>query len=696
MKYPFERQSDLKDCGVCSLLMITRYYGGKVSKEYLRILTNTTKEGTSAYSLIEGAKTLGFTAKGIKGEIEKLEEDYLPCIAHVVIHKSYQHFLVIYRINKKKRELLIADPAKKEVTKMNFSEFKKISTNHFILLKPQKKIEYVEKNSFLKNQLFSFMKERKKVFVIMFVVSFLIIVFYILSSFQFKLLFEYVINYQSLENVWLLALIFLGVILLKECSNYYRNYVMNTINHHLDKTLISNVYHHILSLPHLYYKNRTTGEMVARLNDLASIREVIGKSFVTIILDFMLAIFILITLFFLNSDLSIIVVIFTLLMIIVIMIFQRPLERKIRMSKEEGAKLNSFLVETIAGLETIRNQGIEEYIEGNFKWNYSKYSRNSHSYNQLYILEDFITNIIQECGTLIIMLVGTYLTVKLKLNVATFITYITLLGYLMEPIKNIVGFNIALKDAKASFKRIEELYEVEIEEKKSKKINMQSNDMVVKHLTFSYNNKDYILKDINLDIPTGSRILIYGSSGSGKSTLAKVLSKKLKISNQMVYYDRRDLNYYASGNVIREICYISEHETIFTDSIYQNIIMDQEVEEDVFYQVANECLVTDLYKKNNLAYDMLLEEDGCNVSGGERQRIILARAMLRDAKVYIFDEALNKIDIEKERIILQTLFHNYPNKTFIVISHRFHNQDLFTKKYQIEEGMIYEKCLDYS
>ena len=123
MRYPFEKQKDLKDCGVCSLLMIIRYYGGGVSKEYLRELTNTTKLGTTAYDIIQAANKLGFNSTGVKGNISDLDESNSPCIAHVVIKKSYQHFIVIYKVDKKKKKLLIADPNNNSLTKMSFVSF---------------------------------------------------------------------------------------------------------------------------------------------------------------------------------------------------------------------------------------------------------------------------------------------------------------------------------------------------------------------------------------------------------------------------------------------------------------------------------------------------------------------------------------------------------------------------------------------
>lgn len=699
MRYPFEKQIDLKDCGVCCLLMLVRYYGGGVSKEYLRNLTNTTKEGVTAYSLIESAKTLGFSGYGVKGNFKSIEKNYLPCIAHVTIKKSYQHFVVIYKIDFKKKLLLLADPSKKGLTKLSFQEFEKISTNQFIFLKPQKKIMYIKKNTALKNLIFDFIHSYRNKLFFLVLLSIIVTTFNILFSFLFKVLMEYVIAYQNIGNLLLIALIFINIIILKEFSNYYRNFLMNHINHQLDKSLFLNVYHHILSLPYLYYKNRTTGEMIARIEDLSSIRNVISKLLITVLLDVILASITFFTLFFLNIKLTFILIISIIMITVVIIIFRPLLEKRIRKSKEAGAKLNSFLVETIEGVETIKNQNIQTFIENNFLLKYCKYNKNSLYYNKLFILEQFLKDIIDQTGTFFVMIFGSYLVIKNELNISTLITFVTLMSYLLEPIKNIIDLDLSFKEAKISFERIHELFEVEEENTKldHKKSNIElSGKINTKQLMYSYNGKDLFLKNINLEINPGDKVLIYGSSGSGKSTLAKILSKQLEVKNKILFYDDKDINNYSLNQIRKEVCYISQQETLFTDSIYQNIVLDKQIDYNDFLDIAKCCMVDEFASNEILAYDKLLEENGFNLSGGQRQRIILARALLKDAKIYILDESLNEVDIEKERQILENLFNTYKEKTFIIISHRFHNQDLFNKKYRIDNGISYEEQLDYN
>ncbi len=691
MKYPLERQLDLKDCGVCSLSMLVKYYGGGVSKEYLRNLTNTTKNGVTAYDLLAGAKKLGFSGYGVKGDFSLLNPENLPCIAHVIKKKSYQHFLVIYEINKKKKWLLIADPDKKELEKVSFAKFSKLTTNHFLFLKPEKKIQYTAKNAVMKEILLQFLWKNKKFLMIIILFSVGFTFLNIICSFQMNFLLNLVVSFQSFTNLLNFIFLFTVIIFLKEYCNHYRNFLMNQLSHRLDKMLFQNVYHHLLSLPYLYYKNRTTGEVLTRIEDIVKIREMFSKLFTTIFLDILLASFTLGTLFFLQSRLTILLIILIFLLSLIVLCFQKPLERKIRLGKETSSQLTSFLTETISGIETIKNQNIEDYIQQNFLLKYSNYQKNSICYNQLFLKENFLQKLITECGIFFLTGIGIYFVMKKDMSLAFLLTYLQLAGYLLEPIQNMIHSFLELKDTKISFDRISELYEIEEDVSLKSLKKKQIQEIQVSHLNYGYRPRNFLLTDINMKIHLGEKILIYGSSGSGKSTLAKLLSKNLMSENKMIFYDGIDMNFFATAEIKKKICYLSQQETLFTDSIYQNIVLDQNVDDDTFLLIAKLCKVNEIVEDNILAYDMLLEENEFNISGGQRQRILLARALLKNADFYILDESLNEVDIQKEREILEGVFQTYPNKTFLVISHRFHNQDLFSKRYRIENGVSYEE-----
>jgi len=166
-------QDGAKDCGICSLLSIIRYYGGDVPKEKLRLMTNTTCEGVNAYSLLEAGRKLGFDTKGVSGSVFDIDKKYLPCIAHVVIDNSYKHFVVIYNVDKKRRMIVVADPAK-GILKMKEEQFISISTNNFFFFTPNKTLPNIRNENVIKNILVNFIYQNKKIFIYIIVLYFLL------------------------------------------------------------------------------------------------------------------------------------------------------------------------------------------------------------------------------------------------------------------------------------------------------------------------------------------------------------------------------------------------------------------------------------------------------------------------------------------------------------------------------------------
>ena len=274
-----------------------------------------------------------------------------------------------------------------------------------------------------------------------------------------------------------------------------------------------------------------------------------------------------------------------------------------------------------------------------------------------------------------------------KMTLGQVITYNSMIIYFLEPIKSIIGLELLLKKTKISIDRVDELYEVK---KEQNDLNCRTitkrlkGDIIVKDLNYSYNGRKNVLNYINLKIDSGERIIVFGKSGSGKSTIGKLLMKLFDIERNKIFIDNKDINDYSVADIRREFCYIGQNENLFTDTIYNNIVFNREKSYDDFLNICNITNVNEIIKDNIMGYDMLLEENGFNISGGERQRIILARALLKDSNVYILDETLSQVDIEKEREILIKLFEYLKGKTIIYISHRFDNSDLFDKIINME------------
>lgn len=679
-------QDGVKDCGICSLLTIVRYYNGNYSKEYLRTITNTTKDGVTAFALLEAAKNIGFDAVGVTGDALDIAKKNLPCIAHVVIQNKYKHFLVIYKIDKKNKVIMLADPSQ-GLVKMNVSDFEKMSTKVFLFLKPNKKIPYVKNESKVKNIIYNFLSENKMSLFIILILSFLYNIISIMTSFNFQLIMNYALKYGSKYNLYIIFISMLILYILKELLIYIRNLVVNFISLKLDYSLITSVYSHILSLPYSYYRNRPVGEVIMRINDLSELKDSVSQLIVTFLLDIFLIIITLVFLFMINFKLTLIVIFTLILYFLITFIYNKILFKMLRLNKTNSSAVNTFMVESIEGVMSIRGSNTFLQFKDKFSSLYNNFIISSYNFFKKYNTLNFLNNFLISILIVVIITMGSIFVIDGNMDSSSIITYYSVLCFFLEPVKNVANFDVVVKKSRISIERIEELLMVE-EEKillDNQKITGKLKNILFKDVTFSYDFKNNVVNKLNLKIDEGEKIVIYGKSGSGKSTVAKILTRYLDIERGKVFINGYDINDYNLWSIREGITYVSQNEFLLTDTIYNNINMKGTRDAEYIFDVCKMIGVDKIVKFKNGGYNMILEENGSNISGGERERILLARAFVRDSDIYILDESFSEIDSLSEREILGKIFSKYKDKTIIVISHRMDNNDLYDRKICMEE-----------
>lgn len=679
-------QDDLKDCGVCSLLSIIKYYDGSVSKEYLRELTKTNKNGVSALNLLRAARELGFEAYGIKGKLKDIKNDYLPIIAHVTIDKKYNHFVVIYKIDIKKNKVLLMDP-KKGFIFLSFSNFVSISTNYFLVLKKKQVIpKLVEKNSFMSN-FFNIVKDYRIVLWVIIIMSLAYIVINTINSYSFKLLFDEVMLTTS-SDLYKIFIVLLALIIFKCLIHLFRMLLINKLNYIVDQKIVSNAFYHIINLPYLYYKNHTNGDLLTRINDLGNIKELISNFFINVLVDVMLALVIIIVMFNINSSLSLIITITLVLYTIVTIVSNKIILHNVRDNYEKSSIVNNYLVEALASFETIKNLSLQKYICNNFNKKYNDYNQNKEMLLQKNNITNCIKGNILFIGELLVLYFGIKYLKNNNLSVSLLITFITLSNYLVEPVKNALELSLLYLSSKESIHRIKEIYNIPNENMlmdKKMYINNLRGRICINNLTYSYNGVDNVIKNISMDIVDGEKVLIYGNSGCGKSTLMQLLIKYLdnNYSGDIAIdgYDLRKIDFYS---LRKNICYVSQNEFLYTDSILNNITLGRRVNYKDVLNMSKNLYIDEIVKNSNLGYNYLIENNGENISGGEKMRILIARSLIGKYNTYIYDETFSAIDIRMERKILSYIFELYKGKTFIVVSHRKSNIDLFDRVVYLE------------
>lgn len=681
MKYPFVKQEGNKDCAVASLSMIIRYYKGYIAHEQLRDMLNTDKFGTSAYSIVKTSEYIGFKSLGVK--TKKISDLKLPCIAYVTINKQLNHFIVIYKIDLKKQELLIADPAS-SLKKMKIEEFNKISNDIYIVFYQIKKLPYLKEYSTLEF-INSFFKNNKVTLIKILLLSFFINIFITILSFEFKFLIESINFDKRLKYV--LFLIFLFISLIKIITIFLRNLLTIYLNKKINIDITNECYRNIIHFPYIYYCNRTTGEIVSRINDLEIVKNFITKVITLLLSDLPLILISLIIMLSISLKLTLFTILILIINLAIVKIMKNPIKNKIRNIQETRSKNTSFLVETLAGYECVKGLGIEKNMYRKFKTNVYNYEEKILNFSKTFNIQILLKDLTNDIGNLLLILIGIIEIESNLLTISSFITFTYLMSSFFNPIKEMLDTNVEIEESTNALKRVLELnYKIE-NNGKIKKI--KDNNIIIKNLDYSYNEQK-VISNINLEIKSGEKVIIIGPSGSGKSTILKMLKKYLKSNNASIYINDVDINDYNNEAIEKDISYISQSELLFTDSLFENLKLGRDISSEEIIKTAKICLVDEIIKEKEFGFETFIEENGFNLSGGEKQRIVLARTLLNKSKILLVDEGTNQIDILLERRILKNIFAEFPDKTIIVVSHRKDNIDLFDHLIKIEKGAIKE------
>lgn len=684
-KYNCVMQDDSKDCGICSLLTIVKEHKGNVSKEYLRNITGTSFTGVNALSLIEAGKRLGFDSKGITGDVRKINKRFLPCIAHVILDKKIKHFVVIHEIDLKNENIVIADPSR-GIIKMDINKFESISTGNYLIFIPNKRLPYYEEENLIKNEIVHFIYKYNNEFLTLFIFSLLYTIFSVLITYNLKFIIEIAIVNESIKSLHVIILFLSFIYFIKNVLEFFRIKILNFIDHKLDYLLLSKSFYHILSLPHLYFKDRTTGDVFSRIRDTVEIREVISSFIIALLLDSLVSIVSISALFLINKKLSIITLIIMSLYSLIISFYNKYLSYFIEDLKVNNALLNTKIIEYISGNNSIKSLNISEKIKNNFSILYNKFLVNNYDYinkeNNKYFIERMFMSIL----IIIILLIGGEMVINNEISLSSLITFNSILFYFSEPLKNILSFRILYHKAKITINRLNELLNIKTEKIYTNLLDISNikGDIEIKNLSYSFGSRR-LFKNINIVIKEGEKVLIHGKSGCGKSTLGKIIGGIIPIERGKVLINNKDINNYNLWNIRENITYLFQEEYLFNETLMENINIRKTRDKKVIKESTDYMLLDEILKNKKSDYNLMLEENGSNISGGERQRVILARAFTKNSNIYILDESFSQIDIETEREILTNIFIKNRFKTIVVISHRFNNNDLFDRTIDMEK-----------
>lgn len=605
---------------------------------------------------------------------------------------SLLHYVVIHKITKK--EVIIADPGK-GIVKYAPEDFFKIWTGVLTLMVPNPQFAKGDETKGLYKRFFGILKPQKQFILHIFFASIAYTVLGILGAFYFKFLVDDILRYNLKKT---LHIITAGIIILnvfKILLNAFRTHLLLCLSQKIDIPLILGYYQHVVDLPMNFFGTRNVGEIISRFMDASKIREAISGATLTIMIDTLMAMAGGIILYVQNTFLFGIAVLMLLIYGVLVWVFNKPIKEINQKEMENNAKLTSYLVESLNGIETVKAFNGEREVKLETEKRFVKLLRNIRKAGTIYNLQSSFTNAVATIGGVVILWAGAYKVIQGEMSVGQLLVFNSLMVYFVDPVKNLINLQPMMQTAIVASDRLGEILDLELEKSKDEdqKIKPASlkGKIEFKNVDFRYGTRELVLKNINLDIEQGQKIALVGESGSGKTTLAKLLMKFYTSEKGDICINGYNIKDIHTEKLRERIAYISQDIFMFSGTIKENLCLgNKNISFEEMIESAKMSSAHDFINQLPLRYNTMLEENGANLSGGQKQRLAIARALLKKPDILIMDEATSNLDSITEKAIEQTLEALGDEITTIIIAHRLSTIMRCDKIYVMDQGEIIE------
>ena len=676
MRYTFVKQHDATDCAAACLAMVCLHYKKETTITQLRDLMGTDLKGTNLVGLSKCADTLGFVSQAVRVDRENFLTDFtLPCIANVITKEGLTHFVVVFKKvrHKKVDYVIIGDPAK-DLMKITLDEFYETFTGTLLLLKPDSRFVpgKAEKGKTF-SRFLKLLLPHKKLFAYSIAASVILTVLGIVSSLFNKILMDEILPYKLKNPLLLVVIVFAILAVVQTVLGFVRQWMMIYLSQKIDIPLLLGYFEHIYKLPMKFFASRKTGDIITRFSDAFTIKDIFTNIALTLIIDVAMALITGVILFNMNLSLFGIIICLTICSILLVFIFKQPYKKINEEQMQQSSVLNSQIIEGLRAVETIKGNANEDTELECIEKEYIKSLRIGMKESMLSNVQSSISSLISTAGNLILMYFGIRQVIDGKLSLGSLMAFTTMAGYFMDPVGRLVSLQLQIQEANISMKRLTEILDYDTEQSEGEFNELESidGDIEINNVTFRYGNRKPVLNNISFTIPKGKKVALVGESGSGKSTIAKLLLKYYEPENGEIMLDGVDINEYDNESVRRTISYVPQTIELFSKSIYDNIRvskMNSTLEE--VKQAAKEADAHEFIKKLPMQYHTYLQEAGNGLSGGEKQRIALARAFLKNSNFYILDESTSNLDFATENIIFDMIYNKFKKKSMLIIAHR--------------------------
>ena len=709
--FPTYKQADAKDCGPTCLKIVSKHYGQVLDIQTLRNFSETTREGSNLLFLSDAAEKIGFRTLGVKLTAKKLDEAPLPCI----LHWNKEHYVVLYKVSSRKKGVgrlptyYISDPAF-GLIEYNETEFLKFwignnATNETeegiaLLLEPtpnfyQNDLKDDEKKVFgfglLSKYLF-----RYKSFIIQLAIG-------LLAGSMLQLIFPFLtqsvvdvgIQNRNIQFIYIVLVAQLFLFFGKTALEFIRSWILLHLSTRINISLISDFFIKLMNLPISFFDVRMTGDIMQRINDHHRIERILTTSSLDVLFSLVNMFIMGGILAYYNLKIFIVFFIGSFCYFLWIILFLKRRETLDYKRFSEISQEQSKVMELINGMQEIKLHNAEKQKRWGWEYIQARLFRVSMKGLVLEQTQNIGSNFINELKNIIIVFLSAKLVIDGQITLGMMMAISSIVGNLNGPIMQLINFVREAQDAKISLARLAEIHdkEDEIQNDEDKTQTIPENATIeLKNVSFRYTGSDInVLDDLNLTIPANKITAIVGTSGSGKTTLMKLLLKFYEPNSGIISVNKTELSKISQKPWRYHVGSVMQEGYIFNDTIANNIAIGVDlINKEKLIYAADVANIKDFIEEYPLGYNTKIGMEGVGMSTGQKQRLLIARAVYKDPEMLFFDEATSALDANNEKEIMRKLDIFFKNKTVVVIAHRLSTVMNADQIVVLEKGKIVE------
>jgi len=554
-----------------------------------------------------------------------------------------------------------------------------------------------QENKFSISWFIPILKEYKNTLFQILISGLVVQIFVLSNPLLIQVIIDKVISQRSLDTLQVLGFALLVITVIEAVLSSIKSFILSETTNRIDQKLGIKIIDHLFRLPLEYYDKRSIGELSNRVGELEKIRNFLTSQGINTFLDALFSLVYIFVLFLYSGKLTLIALSVIPIQILITYYGSPLFKKQYRKAAIDNANTQSYLVEVLSGIQTVKTQNAE--TSSRWKWQnyYSKFIKSTYQKTITAVSLNQLTQSLQKISQLIVLWYGAIMVLNGEFTLGQLIAFRIISGYVTQPILRLSTIWQQYQEIKISFERLGDIVNTpkENESKDLGKIQLPSVDgnILFDNVSFKFiGDSKTTLNKINCKIDKNSFVGIVGKSGSGKSTFCKLISRLYVPNEGSVLIDKYDIQKVEISSIRRQLGIVSQDPLLFAGTIRDNISFgDESFSDKEIVEASKICCAHEFIMELPLGYNTKISEKGSTLSGGQRQRIALVRALLKKPKIIILDEATSALDIETEQLFVKNLLKKFKNSTIIMITHRLSNVINADKILVFEKGDLSEQ-----